>query len=85
MAISDKLIRKPSPMTARELLVEVAGKDHALHSVVAKLADAPKGRLTFRCSCGTLCYALASEENVLALQNVPIEQPGAKKTTTGRG
>lgn len=79
MAIADKLNHTPSRITARELLVEIAGKDHVLHTVVGVLPDSPTGRIAFRCSCGTLCFASASPENVLALQNMPVEKKLPKK------
>jgi hypothetical protein len=85
MSVSDKIVHKPSRMTARELLVEVAGLDHALHSVVGRIPDPPRGRLAFRCSCGTVCFAPVSEENKLALQNVVVEEAGKRIAAKGSG
>lgn len=61
-------VHVPSPMTARELLVSVAGDDHAEHTVMRK--EPRVGFLAFWCSCGSECLALNSEANRLALRNV---------------
>lgn len=67
-----KLTRTPAKMTARELLVSVAGPEHDLHSVVGKNKTGMK--LSFKCSCGAQCDILAAEEAVRALQNVPEDR-----------
>jgi hypothetical protein len=59
----------PNP-TARELLVYVAGEDHAYHSVVSR-KKAAKAIIEFRCSCGSKCQVAATLENLAALRNIP--------------
>jgi hypothetical protein len=73
---NDNKYRTPAKFTARELLVEVAGVDHAQHTVVAwrepESMRPPRGALHMRCSCGALCSTLATDENIAALQNVAL-------------
>lgn len=58
-------------MTSRELLVDVAGEDHALHTVIAR-TGARNGSIEFACSCGVRCSVIATKENELSLRNVPL-------------
>jgi hypothetical protein len=58
----------PSPITARELLVSVAGEEHAEHTVMRK--EKRIGVLAMWCSCGAYCTMLNTEANRLALRNV---------------
>ena len=69
MATGKDKTRTPAPMTARELLVEVLGKEHTLHSVV-KWDVAPSGALRMKCSCGGLGTTLFSPESLRALRNM---------------
>ena len=59
-------------VTARELLVDVAGDDHALHTVMERTL-AVRGAIKFICSCGVVCEVAATEANVKALIFVPME------------
>jgi hypothetical protein len=55
-------------MTARELLVTVAGEDHATHTVVR--TEKGLGMLRLCCSCGDDAFVLDIEVHRMALRNV---------------
>lgn len=60
--------------TARDLLEEVGGSKHALHTVVGQ--DRTKGgSLIIICVCGSSFTAPASKRNKAALRNVPVGAP----------
>jgi hypothetical protein len=63
-----KVEHERAPMTARELLVSVAGMEHADHTVMRK--EKRIGVLAMWCSCGAYCTTLNTEANRLALRNV---------------
>lgn len=64
--------------TARELLVYVAGEDHALHSVIGKKKPFG-GEIRFVCSCGQPFEVAATDANLAALRNV-VELVKASET-----
>jgi protein tyrosine phosphatase (PTP) superfamily phosphohydrolase (DUF442 family) len=66
----DKMQRTAAKFTARELLVEVAGQEHADHTVVERKMSRPKQPLVFKCSCGARCSTVFTEDREAALQNV---------------
>lgn len=75
--MKDKIHRKPSRMTARELLVEAFGvprEEHATHSVRA-WGTADGGGLQILCTCFGFARMPDSDVNRLALQNVPELEP----------
>lgn len=59
--------------TARDLLIAVAGNDHALHTVVQR-THPYRGLLSIVCSCGTTFETVATRENTDALRNVQVMQ-----------
>lgn len=77
--MKDKPSRKPSRMTARELLVEVflePREEHATHSV--RTWAKVKGGIQILCTCGGLATTPrtegvdeADDPKLLALQNMP--------------
>ena len=69
--MSVELKRKPSEITARELLVEVAGPEHAIHTVVGKFYS-DGDWVAIVCSCQALCTTKNTKRAQLALQNVPL-------------
>lgn len=60
---------EPGRMTARELLVYVAGEDHALHSVATR-EPLERGQVGFTCSCGASFRVSALKKYLDALRNV---------------
>jgi hypothetical protein len=56
-------------LTARELLVDLLGDPHALHTVV--LAARATGSIRLTCSCGATAWATATEANIAAVRTVP--------------
>lgn len=69
MSVKDS-VRVPSKITARELLVEVLGAEHALHSVAYKDAIRGGQKIVFHCTCGGLGTMPHSEVAERALANV---------------
>lgn len=63
-----------SRMTARELLVDIAGNAHAIHSIT-KRHRVLEGKITLECSCGKVFRAAATQEAKDALKNVPESSP----------
>jgi hypothetical protein len=67
----------PFKPTARDLLVYVAGNEHAEHTIMSKTRayraiakGSYVGAIKFKCSCGAKCAVLATEPRVQALRNV---------------
>jgi hypothetical protein len=56
-------------LTARELLVELLGDTHALHTVV--VAARATGSIRLTCSCGATAWATATDANIAAVRGVP--------------
>jgi hypothetical protein len=83
--MKDRPSRKPSRITARELLVEVflePREEHALHSV--RTWAKVKGGIQILCTCGGLATTPMTEgvdekddPKLLALQNMPRLPPRA--------
>ena len=60
--------------TARDLLEEVGGPTHALHTVVAQVAARGKA-IVITCSCRSTFKVPGTQDNVDALRNVPLGVP----------
>jgi hypothetical protein len=56
-------------MTAREVLVDVAGSEHQDHTVVSR-AHPVDGAVKFKCSCGIICEVQVTTY-FASLENVP--------------
>lgn len=55
--------------TARELLVDLLGDAHALHTVV--VAARATGSIRLTCSCDAIAWAVATDANIAAVRGVP--------------
>lgn len=75
MSIKDRPPHTPSKITARELLVDVLGVEHALHSVAYKDVTKKRAPIIFHCTCGGLASMPYSDVADRALANVPLTPP----------